>query len=260
MKCKICSGKATAIFSALVLEKYTANYFFCNHCSYLQIEDPCWLAESYDSAVSVEDTGLLKRNLLFSKRSSVIINFLFNKNGRFLDYAGGYGIFVRLMRDSGFDFYWSDPFTQNLIARGFEYTGEERIELLTVFECFEHFSDPIKEIETMLKISKNVLFSTRIFKGTPPDPDQWWYYYLNTGQHISFYSEKTLQFIAQKYNLFLNTNHKSFHLFSTKKLSNVYFNFLLGLSQLGMVTVLKLGLKSKTDMDFSLLTNRGKNI
>ncbi len=38
----------------------------------------------------------------------------------FLDYAGGYGVFTRLMRDIGFDFYWHDPYTQNLFANGFE--------------------------------------------------------------------------------------------------------------------------------------------
>ncbi len=260
MKCKICSGITNAVFSAMVLHKYTVNYFYCDHCGYLQTEDPYWLEESYNSAVSMEDTGLLKRNLLLSKRSSVIINFIFNRNGKFLDYAGGYGIFVRLMRDMGFDFYWSDPFAQNLLARGFEHTGKEGVDLLTAFECFEHFSNPIKEIKTMLKISKNILFSTRVFKGSPPNPDRWWYYNFNTGQHVSLYSIKTLQYIAKKYNLYLNTNHKSFHLFSTKKLNNVYFNFLLGLSQLGMVDIFKLYLKSKTNSDFDLLTNRGKNI
>ena len=71
--------------------------------------------------MNIEDTGIIKRNILLAKRTSAILFFLFNKKESFLDYGGGYGLFVRLMRDGGFNFYWNDPFTENLFARGFEY-------------------------------------------------------------------------------------------------------------------------------------------
>ncbi len=256
MNCKICSEKTENVFSARILHKYDIDYYHCSNCGFLQTEEPYWLKESYESAIGIEDTGLLKRNFTLAKTTSVIINSLFNKRGAFLDYAGGYGIFVRLMRDIGFDFYWSDPFAPNLVARGFNFNDEEKIELITAFECFEHFNNPITEIEKMLNISNNVLFSTRVFNGEPPQPDSWWYYSLNSGQHISFYSVKTLKFIADKYKLYLNTDYKSLHLFSGKKINNAHFNLLKKMSYLGLAGILNLSLKSKTDLDNELLNSK----
>jgi len=51
----------------------------------------------------------MSRNISSSKITAVILFFLFKKFGKFLDFGGGYGIFTRLMRDIGFDFYWYDP-------------------------------------------------------------------------------------------------------------------------------------------------------
>ena len=131
------------------------------------------------------------------------------------------------MRDIGFDFYWSDPYTTNLFARGFEYNPSDKIELITTFESFEHFSGPLEEIEKRLKISKNILFTTEILPDLIPKPNDWWYYGLEHGQHISFYSVKTLKFIALKYGLNLYSNGKSLHLLTNKKIDPKKFWFLV---------------------------------
>lgn len=81
----------------------------------------------------------------------------FNKDAKFLDYAECYGVFVRLMRDIGFDFYWQDKYTQNLFARGFEYNGNDAIESITTLRVLEHFANPIEEVEKMLGISNNII-------------------------------------------------------------------------------------------------------
>lgn len=257
--CKICNKKSDYVFSANVLQKYDVKYYHCSNCGFLQTEEPYWLDEAYNSAIGVEDTGILKRNYLLAKRSSVLINFFFNKKNKFLDYAGGYGIFVRQMRDTGYDFYWQDPFADNLFARGFEYKTNDKIELVTAFECFEHFVNPLEELEKIFKISDSILFSTRIFHGKPPKPDEWWYYSLNAGQHVSLYSKQTLQFIADKYGLYLNSDNKSFHLFSKKKINNSYFNLLLKLSVVGLSGIANLGMESKTNTDFEMLIREDNN-
>ena len=110
----------------------------------------------------------------------------------FLDYAGGYGVFTRLMRDIGFDFYWHDPYTQNLFANGFEddLKSNSKFELLTAFEVFEHLVNPKEELEKMLRFSDTIVFSTELMPQEIPDPEEWWYYGFNHGQHISFYTRK----------------------------------------------------------------------
>jgi len=216
MGCKICKGSTQNIFDAKLLNKYHVKYFFCSDCKFLQTEDPYWLDEAYNNSLDALDTGVLQRNLYFSRKISVLLYFCFNRNGIFLDYGGGYGVFTRLMRDIGFDFYWFDPYSKNLFSRGFEYTGKTgKIDLITSFETFEHFVEPIVEFEKILSISDNILFSTELLPEVIPDPYNWWYYALPGGQHISFYSHTTLAYIARKYKLNLYS-FGNCHLFGKK--------------------------------------------
>lgn len=253
--CKICGDKVKKIFNRVVLNRYDVDYYQCNNCKFIQTIKPFWLEEAYKNPINIDDTGLVARNNLFAKRTSVLILFLFDKSRQFVDYAGGYGLFVRLMRDYGFDFYWFDPFTENIFAKGFEYDAakQTKIEAVTAFECFEHFEDPLSEIEKMLSISDNIFFSTEIFKDDFPNPDNWNYYSFSHGQHIAFYSYASLETIAKKFDLNLFSNGKSFHLFTKKKLNNLFFKSLLYFSLAGGAAIIKPFLNSKLHSDSLLL-------
>jgi len=259
MNCKICGGSTESRFSTKILKKYQAEFLHCRNCGYLFAADPYWLDEAYKNAINLSDTGIMSRNLHFSRVVSVIIYFIFNKNTKYLDYAGGYGIFTRLMRDNGFDFYWYDPYCENLLSRGFEYKAEvhKDIELLTSFEVFEHFINPIGEIEKMLTISRNICFSTVTLPDSIPEPDKWWYYGLDHGQHISFYSNKTLSFIAQRNGL-QYYNYKDFHLFTDSYINPNLFKFLILSSRTGLYLYVKKKLKSRTWDDYLFLTQMNK--
>lgn len=252
--CHICSRKLKYQFTHKVLNKYDVDYFMCENCGFVQTEEPYWLKEAYQESINISDTGIMSRNIYLSKVTAILIYFLFEKNAKFLDFAGGYGIFTRLMRDIGFDFYWHDPFTPNLVARGFEYNKSIKdIELITSFESFEHFVHPLKEIEKMLKISKNILFSTELLPNPIPKPNEWWYYGLEHGQHISFYSLKTLKFTAKKYDL----NFYSMgvvHLLTFKKFSSIMLKILAKLNRLGLFTFVKGKIKSKTFEDMQKIS------
>ena len=247
----MCGETSSKIFRKKILDKYDVDYFQCSSCRFIQTEEPYWLKESYKNSINIEDSGLLDRNILFAKRASTVLYFLFNKRGVFLDYGGGYGLFVRLMRDHGFDFYWNDPFTENLFARGFEFNKgkQKRFELVTVFECFEHFADPIAELEKILPFSDSILFSTEIFPSTAPLPEEWRYYGFSHGQHVALYSLKSLEYIAKKYHLHLCTNKKSFHLLTRKKINNSLFNFLLYASHFGIPRLIRSVMQSKVNSD-----------
>lgn len=224
-RCVICNSELNIVFRALVLDKYDVQYYYCTCCGLLQTEKPYWIDEAYKSSINNTDIGLLQRNLSLVSISKKIINYAFDKKAKFLDFAAGYGVFVRLMRDRGYDFYWHDLYTENIFARGFEYRNEE-IELITTFESFEHFVDPIGEIEKLLRISKNILFSTEIYPMPIPKPENWWYYSTSHGQHIVFYSKKTFIYIAEKYSLNYYTNGKNIHLITQKKLSSLYLKLI----------------------------------
>ncbi len=164
-----------------------------------------------------------------------------------------------MMRDIGFDFYWYDPFADNLFAKGFEYNKKDDILLITAFECFEHFVDPVAEIKKMMDISENIIFSTRLFRGSPPKPSDWWYYSLDSGQHISFYSTKTLKHLADKFSLHLNSDDKAFHMLSKEKHNNLWFKVIVKLGDLGLAKLFQAGLKSKTELDNELLSKKNRS-
>ena len=256
MICSICSFNMNLAFRHKVLNKYDVAYFQCQNCGYLQTENPFWLEEAYKQSINVTDTGILSRNINFSKSTSVIIYFLFNRKGKFVDWAGGYGIFTRLMRDIGFNFYWYDPYTPNLVARGFEFDQKDRnaVELLTIFETFEHFSNPIEEIKKIIDISPNIIFSTELLPNSIPEPQSWWYYGFDHGQHISFYSLKTLTYIAKIFGLNFLTNGE-LHLFTKKDINPSYYYCLNKIPNIILSTIITNKMKSKTYDDLKYMNN-----
>lgn len=227
MHCKICNASIKHAFDAHLLGKYHVDYFYCASCGFLQTEEPYWLGEAYSSAIATADTGLVQRNLYLSKILSVLLFFMFDRDGKYLDVAGGYGMLTRLMRDAGFDFYWTDKYCENLLARGFEAAEGSTFTAVTAFEVLEHVPDPLVFIsETMSQAkSRTMIFSTELFEGAPPKPESWWYYALETGQHISFYQRRTLQVIAEKLGLNCCSNG-SIHLLTDKKINSARFRML----------------------------------
>jgi 2-polyprenyl-3-methyl-5-hydroxy-6-metoxy-1,4-benzoquinol methylase len=158
MICKICTNKSVELFSSKVLHKFDVKYYKCSSCGFVQTENPYWLNEAYNSAIAAQDIGLVSRNVYYAPIVSLIIKLVFNKNLSFLDFGGGYGVFVRLMRDRGFNFYRYDTYCKNMFAVGFDDQGGSNYELITAFEVFEHLVDPMTDIENMLKKSKNIFF------------------------------------------------------------------------------------------------------
>jgi hypothetical protein len=226
MNCVICGNESEPSFKATILRKYDVPFSYCSNCNFLGSEEPFWLEEAYREPINITDTGILQRNITLSKLTATILYFFFDKNAKYLDYAGGYGIFVRLMRDIGYDFCWHDLYSTNLLARGFEYNCTDDVHLITSFESFEHFVKPLDELEKILSISNNILLTTELLPTPVPKPYDWWYYGLEHGQHLSFYSLKTLQFIAKKYGLEIYSNGANIHLLTRKKINKVFFKFI----------------------------------
>ena len=257
MICKVCNSSTQRVFTSKILEKHDVKYFKCDNCGYLCTEEPFWLEEAYSRSINLSDTGLLDRNIYFSKVLSVLIYFYFNKNGIFLDYAGGYGVFTRLMRDIGFDFYWHDPYTQNLFANGFEkdIKPDSKFELITAFEVFEHLVNPKEEISKMLRLSDTIVFSTELLPREIPEPKDWWYYGFNHGQHISFYSEKTLRALANQLKLnYYNVN--GIHILTEKKFNNTLLVLIKKFRNFGLYQIVKKISKSKTFSDHLNIENK----
>ncbi len=236
MNCKICEAESFYSGSAKVLNKYDVSYFQCTNCRFVQTEDPYWLEEAYASPIAYSDAGLVFRNYMLSRIVSNIIAKLFNPEANFLDCGGGYGLFVRLMRDINYKFFWQDKYCENIFAQGFEANlqNAENYEVVTSFEVFEHFVNPIAEISEILKYSKNILFSTELLPDSDPTPEEWWYYAPHEGQHISFYTPKSLSILAERLGLNLYSNGSSLHLLTKSNIQEALFERLSHYDSLGL--------------------------
>ena len=223
--CKICKSTSSLFAQGMILGKYNAEYYRCEYCGFIQTEEPRWNAEAYEKPINEYDTGIIRRNEQNSKIVKAVIRFHFDTSGKFVDYGGGYGLIVRMMRDKGFDFYWYDKYCVNIFSEKFNASdnGINSCELVTAFEVLEHLCDPTEEIEKMLSYSQNILFSTDLVPAHTPKPGAWWYYGLEHGQHISFYTMKSLLHIARTYHLNLYSDGKSYHLLTAKSIMPVMF-------------------------------------
>lgn len=253
MECKVCHDNMERIFDSLILNKYKVSYYQCKHCGLILTEEPYWLDEAYSRPINYSDTGILQRNISLSKITAIIISNLFDKNAKFLDYAGGYGIFVRLMRDLGFDYYWSDKYSSNLFANGFEFHNQ-KVDMISAFEVFEHFVNPLEDIKGLLgSMDADLLFSTDIYgQELELRPQDWWYYGYQHGQHVSFYSRRTLDYIARQIGMNYYFISEGIHLFTRKRISKGKVAALTLLLKLVNRRVLSYGLKSRTVDDMLL--------
>lgn len=226
MNCKICSHKTEKIFTFKILTKYNISYYRCDNCLFIQTEEPYWLEEAYGlGAISALDVGIISRNTSLAKKTDEILDKLFLEFDDFIgiDYGGGQGIFVRMMRDIGYNFYRQDLYAENLYAKYFDITDlpkDTHFTVLTAFEVFEHLPNPIEEIKKMFEYADILLFSTELQPSKEvSELEKWWYIVPETGQHVSLFNKTTLEKIAEMLDINLYTDSFNLHILSKKPLN-----------------------------------------
>ena len=261
MYCRLCNQKTNEIFSHQVLKKYKVKYFLCEGCGLLQTEKPYWLDKAYSEAIAVADTGLVARNINISNRLTSLLFLMFGTSGRYLDIAGGTGLLTRLMRDIGFDYYWHDQYCENIHAKGFEYCASlGSCSAVTAFEVLEHLENPESFVVSALNLAQTdtFIFSTDLYAGNPPSPDEWWYYAFETGQHISFYQLRTLKFIGRKLAMDLYSCN-NFHVFTKQHFSHRKFQLCMGRLGKLISLIIRRRINSRTMTDHKTMLHRTCN-
>jgi len=182
----------------LVLGNYNVGYFQCGSCRCLQTERPYWLEEAYSAGnLADTDTGSVMRNLNCQAVIYVATRLLgFAGNASIVDFGGGAGLLTRLLRDQGFDARRFDAYASNTMAQGFEDEGV-RPDIICSFEVAEHLVDPARELAVLFnRGAQLVIIGTEMFREQGPS---WWYLSPHSGQHVFFYSEQGMAYLAKRF-------------------------------------------------------------
>jgi methyltransferase family protein len=259
-RCRVCGEDALPFGSARILASHEVGYYRCRACGFVQTEEPYWLEQAYEQPIAKIDVGIISRNISLADTTSAVISMLFDSGGRFLDWGGGYGILVRLMRDRGFDFYWRDPFCDNLFAQGFEWNDGGRVELVTSFEVLEHLPRPADDCARMAEVTDNLLVSTLLLPEPAPALGDWWYYAPESGQHVSLYSRRSLTVLADQLGMFAASNRGgSVHLLTRSRKAAHAFPFVASRVGVGLRRLLHYR-GSLLEADFSRMVGAGGQI
>ena len=219
--CLVCDSATAHAGSQLVLGRHTAEYRRCGQCGYVFVVDPHWLAEAYTTAIAALDTGIVTRNLWLADATTALLGSSFRGVKRSVDYGGGTGLLVRLMRDRGHDFHWHDAYSPNLLAIGFEADLGQQYDLATAFELLEHLPDPVAGAQTLRRLAPTLLLSTELLPDPMPPLDRWWYFAPESGQHIGFFTRRSLEVLGERLQLRLSSNGRNLHVLASAPVSEV---------------------------------------
>lgn len=206
--------------TAVVLGHLEVGYHRCPTCEFSCTDNPYWLDDAYTAAISSLDTGIMGRNLGVASKLKALLPSI-APSGPYVDWAGGLGILVRLMRDSGYDFYWQDKYSTNELARGFEWGHNSPgppASAVTAIEALEHAPSPLEFLADIFSVTRTatLIFSQELC--TPDTSPDWWYYAPESGQHVSFFSLQTLRYMARELDMQLAT-YRGLFIFSTETVS-----------------------------------------
>jgi hypothetical protein len=211
--CVVCDSELQYFATGKVLDKYDVDYHLCPHCGLLVLPAPTWLDEAYEQAIYVGDAGLLRRSRRLALATSLLIRSEGLRNGRFLDWGGGYGTLTRMMRDKGFDFYTTDAYAKNVLAPSFDGDEKDSYDLVTAFEVMEHLVDPHADLLDVSRNNDRLFFTTLLVPEPVPQPGQWWYFAEGSGQHITFHTRKSLSILGERLGYQVTSNGDNYHLF-----------------------------------------------
>jgi len=178
-------------------------YARCARCGFVRTQTPTWLESAYENAIDDTDVGLVSRNIDAASLLEVLLSVVVRNGESIIDIAGGYGLLVRLLRDSGYNAKWHDPYCKNLFARGFEAGVGEQAAVVTLIEAVEHIHDPVTFFDNIMTVRrpKLLVIGTSLIPDPVPALFDWPYYAPETGQHVAFHTERSLAILASRYGM-----------------------------------------------------------
>jgi SAM-dependent methyltransferase len=142
-----------------------------------------------------------------------LINMFGKVSGRIkhLDYGGGEGFLVKLLRESG----WNSTSYDLFVNKDMKIEDLGTFDLITAFEVFEHVPDVnalMSDLRRLLVPNGIVFFSTMLSDANIHKNKRlnWWYASPRNG-HISIFSKASLKLLAKNHGLNYGNASNVFH-------------------------------------------------
>jgi SAM-dependent methyltransferase len=177
-------------------------FMFCQNCNSYIMHKNFWLQDQEEKARydlhnnDIMDLGYI--NFVSPITNAILNDFAPSHFG--LDYGCGPGpAITHVLRQSGYTVQLYDPYFHpdlDYLNLTYDY----------IFSCevFEHFYKPKQEIEKLIGLLKpggKLYIMTHLFDVQIHDFPNW--YYKKDPTHVFIYTEQTMRFIAQHYQLVL---------------------------------------------------------
>ena len=197
--CPLCTCPKTSLFHRSSLKNLKRDYIRCQFCNLIFVPKIFHLSLTEQKERYLQhnnDPTDPKYREFLSRFSSELVPKL-PPGSKGLDYGSGpEPALALLLKESGFAVDTYDLFFQrdkSVLSKSYNF--------VTCTETIEHFSQPRQEFRTlysMLKPKGWLGIMTSMVTDISRFPD--WYYHRDP-THIAFYSEKTMLFIADMFNL-----------------------------------------------------------
>ncbi len=205
MGCTLCKKKETEVWN----DKRGRSYNYCRNCGFIYLPEEQQLPPDKEKLRyqlhhnSQDNRGYIE--YLNNFIDSAVAPYL-EKGNSILDFGSGPDpCLTDLLKSRGFNTCSYDPF----FAPGNKWK-EKKFDGVISLEVFEHLRTPAMEIEELIKVldkGGKLIIRTLLHNEDHNFFMKWWYREDIT--HISFYSEKTINFICSKWQfelLSINSN------------------------------------------------------
>jgi hypothetical protein len=193
MTCTLCQHEATESFTGVDNIKF----WKCNNC-YLVFKDSSFHLhadkekERYSQHNNTDECPGYKD---FLNQALEPASKFVQKGMEGMDFGCGPNpVLAKMITQAGYDCSYFDPFF-------FPQLPDERQDFIFATECFEHFFNPVKELNliTSLLIPSGYLIVMTHRWNESTDFNSWWY--MRDETHVSFLHLKTFEYLCQRYGL-----------------------------------------------------------
>ena len=193
MLCKICktqTNKTTTLSNGKI-------FHHCDHCGFSFLDDQFHVDQEAEKARydqhenSLEDKGYVK---IFEDFIASSVTPFVKSPAQILDYGSGpQPVLAELLKNKGFEVDIYDPFYA-------PNKPSKQYDLITSTEVFEHFNNPVAEIEKVVSHLKPQAILAIMTRFSPSLEDFKSWFYKDDSTHVSFFDLKTFSYLEKAYN------------------------------------------------------------